>query len=407
MLLLLLLAVIVGIASGFLGTLLVFFLHFIQRTAYQYSLHSLSNSATFLTGVSFASPERRVLVLGLCGLIAGVGWWVLYRFGKTLVSIETALKSKKPNMPILSTTLHALLQIITVGLGSPLGREGAPREVSAIFANWLAIKMRLHETQIKTLLACGAGAGLAAVYNIPLAGAAFILEVLLRKYNGFTVLLALSTSIIAVFISWIGLGNHLEYTLPTTLVVTPSLVIWSILTSPFFGFIANRFHQITKKAQDKAPKDAHLIITCFINFLVIGCLAIYLPELLGNGKNLAQLQFNDAVGIGATTMIFLLRIAIVWSSLRTGARGGLLTPSLANGALLAVILGGLWNILWPGTPLSAFAVVGAASFLAVAQRMPITAIFIIFELTHISFAFFIPLFCSITCSYLVFKWWKK
>ncbi|MCZ7019490.1 chloride channel protein, partial [Salmonella enterica] len=84
---------------------------------------------TFLWGVTAAAPERRLLVLVVCGLVAGLGWWTIYRYGRPLVSIKQAVSEKMPIMPPKTTLAHAVLQIITVALGSPLGREVAPREV--------------------------------------------------------------------------------------------------------------------------------------------------------------------------------------------------------------------------------------------------------------------------------------
>lgn len=172
----------VGISSGMLGMTLALILHYIQHIAYGYSpLHIISNES-FLEGVRASSPERRIIILMLCGLIAGIGWAAIYQLGKPLVSIAEALKTNK-TMPIISTTFHALLQIITIALGSPLGREVAPREISAVFATLLSKKAGLCITETKIMLACGAGAGLAAVYNVPLGGAVFVLEVLLCTLN--------------------------------------------------------------------------------------------------------------------------------------------------------------------------------------------------------------------------------
>ncbi len=86
-------------------------------------------------------------------------------------------------MPILTTAVHAVLQILTVALGSPLGREVAPREIGAIFAGWLAHRAGLSVREQQVMVACGAGAGLAAVYNVPLGGALFVLEVLLGTFS--------------------------------------------------------------------------------------------------------------------------------------------------------------------------------------------------------------------------------
>jgi H+/Cl- antiporter ClcA len=93
-----------------------------------------------------------------------------------------------------------------------------------------------------------------------------------------------------------------------------------------------------------------------------------------------------------------MKVVIVNASLRAGAQGGLLTPGLTLGALLAVILGGVWSLLWPGIPLGAFAIVGAAAFLATSMNMPITAIVLIAEFTRIDHDLLFPVLAAVAGS---------
>lgn len=391
-----LVTVVVGIVSGLLGMALALLLHYIQHLAFGYSpLHIIDNES-FFEGVGASSPQRRVVILLACGLIAGFGWAAIYRFGKPLVSIAEAIKTGK-TMPTGSTILHALLQIITIAMGSPLGREVAPREVSAVFASWFSSKAGLSPEELKIFLACGAGAGLAAVYNVPLGGAIFVLEVLLCSFSRSVIILALTTSAIAVVVSWWGLGNVPLYHVPE-LTSNFSLIIWALVTGPVFGFAAFWFIQISIIARSKAPRNWMLIVSCMLNFLIIGLLAIWFPSLLGNGKSLAQVEFSNSAGMGLSMVLLLLRCAIVWSSLRAGAQGGLLTPSLANGALMGIVFGGLWSLLFPALPVEAFAIIGATAFLAAAQKMPLTAIILIFELTRVDLSFLIPMMLAVAGS---------
>lgn len=333
-------------------------------------------------------------------------FWLVgsFRYGSPLVSIANAIKSPRPYMPIKTTLVHVLLQIITVALGSPMGREVAPREFGATFACWLTNKMKLHPKESQILVACAAGAGLAAVYNVPFGGAMFTLEVLLNSFHWFAVIPAITTSAIAVVISWIGLGTQSLYHIPN-LRLDPSIVIWAILSGPIFGFSAYWFKVITNRAQSRAPRNWKIIVSCLFNFFIIGLLAIYFPEIIGNGRSAAQLGFDgNILGLGIAVAILILRILIVCTSVQAGASGGLLTPSLANGALMAVVLGILWSYLLPGVPISisAFAVIGGAAFLAAAQKMPITAIILIIEFTGINFSFFIPILFAVAGSVSMF-----
>ncbi len=400
-----LITIAVGVGSGLLGMSLALLLHYIQHIAYGYSPHHIISDESFLEGVSASSSERRIAILALCGLIAGFGWAAIYHFGKPLVSIAETLKSNK-TMPIVTTTLHALLQIITIALGSPLGREVAPREICAVFASWLSSKAGLNTRETKILLACGAGAGLAAVYNVPFGSAVFVLEVLLCTFSWSIAIPALTTSAIAVVVSWWGLGNEPLYHVPN-LTLNYSLIIWSIISGPIFGITAFWFIQIATIARSKAQHNWKIIGSCILNFLMIGCLAVYFPSLLGNGKSPIQMEFSNYLGIGLSALLLVLRCVVTWSSLRAGAQGGLLTPSLANGALLGTVLGGLWNLLIPSSSLEAYAVIGATAFLAAAQKMPLTAIILIFEFTHVNLNFLIPLMLAVAGSVSMFYRYKN
>ena len=401
-----LVTVVVGITAGLSGMFLVLLLHYIQHIAYGYSSDFIVGNESFLEGVRASSASRRVIVLTVCGLIAGFGWWALNRYGKPIVSLATVVKSNKPHMPVVTTTIHVLLQIITIALGSPLGREVAPREFSALFVGRIAYNAGLSLKETQLMLACGAGAALAAVYNVPLGGALFALEVLLCTFRWSALIPALASSAIAVVVSWIGLGNEPQYHTPNY-PIGYALMTWSIVAGPIFGLSAYWFIQITTSARNKAPRNIQLPLLCLLNFMFIGLLAIYFPSLLGNGKSPAQLEFNEAIGLGLTTILLLLHTLVTWSSLRAGAKGGLLTPSLANGALLAVLLGWFWNGLWPGSPLGAFALIGATAFLAAAQKMPLTAIVLMFEFTGINIHFLIPLVFAVAGSVTTFNLCKN
>jgi len=112
-------------------------------------------------------------------------------------------------------------------------------------------------------------------------------------------------------------------------------------------------------ARAHAPKNWRLAIWCAVVFPSIGLLAIRFPQLLGNGKGLAQAGFENDIGLALAATLLLLRLLVIIGALRAGAAGGLLTPGLSTGGLLGIILGSFWNHAWPGGSLGAFAIVGA------------------------------------------------
>jgi H+/Cl- antiporter ClcA len=387
----------VGVGAGVGGMCLGLLLHFIQHWAYGYSMHRLLSMQSFLQGVTASTPERRVIALLICGCVAGLGWWALYRYARPLVSVPKALKSDDPRTPIFVTIANALLQIITVGLGSPLGREGAPREVGATLAGWLSHRIGLTPQESRVMVACGAGAGLAAVYNVPLSGTLFTLEVLLGTFATAAAIPALLTSVIAATVAWIGLGNDAQYNVPV-FELSDSLMAWSILIGPIFGFAAYGFSRLEQSARRNAPHDWRLIPGCLLAFLIIGLAAIFYPQLLGNGKGPIQLGFNDDVSLQLAATLLVLKLLALLVSLRAGANGGLLTPGMSLGAMLAIVLGGLWNHAFPIVPLSAYAIVGAAAFLAASMRMPLTAIVMAVELTHVDHDYLFPVVFAVAGS---------
>ena len=387
----------VGVASGLGGMALGLLLHLVQHVAFGY--HEGQN---FLTGVTEASPLRRLAALAICGVIAAAGRWAICRWGRPLVSITQAIDTQAigkdaPPMPWLETIAHDVVQIVTVALGSPLGREVAPRELGALLAGWVADRAALSAKMRRILIACGAGAGLAAVYNVPLGGALFTLEGLLVSFAPEALIPALATSGIAAVVAWVGLGNQTPYVLPA-MTMSPTLLAWAVVAGPLLGVGAYGFTRLALMARKAAPSDARLFLWCLPVFAGIGLLAMRFPELLGNGKALVELGYAGETGLALAATLLVLRTLSTAGALRAGGQGGLLTPALATGAMLAIMLGGGWSLAWPGVPLGAFALVGSAAFLASSMRMPITAMVLVIEFTRIGHDFWFSIAMAVAGS---------
>jgi H+/Cl- antiporter ClcA len=247
------------------------------------------------------------------------------------------------------------------------------------------------------MIACGAGAGLAAVYNVPLGGTLFTLEVLLGTFSLPASVAAIATCVIAALVAQLGLGDGLQYSVPP-LAISSSVIVWSLLAGPLVGAGAYLFVRVTDAARARAPKGWRLAVWCSLVFPIIGLLAAPFPQLLGNGKGLAQAGFDNAVGLTLAATLLLLKVVVLAASLRAGAEGGLLTPGLSIGALLGIILGTFWNHIWPTGSLADFAIIGGAAFLAASMKMPLTAIVLTVEFTGIGQTFLIPLSLAVAGS---------
>ena len=109
-------------------------------------------------------------------LWAGIGWVLIHRYGGKLVEVKDAVKDVTKEMPPVTTLIHSTLQIITVAMGSPLGREVAPREATSALITWVMRYVKLTNENRSLLIACASGAGLAAVYNSPVSATYFRLN---------------------------------------------------------------------------------------------------------------------------------------------------------------------------------------------------------------------------------------
>jgi len=240
--------VLTGLLAGLSGMVLALILHAIQHLAFGYSPGQIVSAESFLQGVTDSSWPRRFSAIVAGGAIAGFGWWLLGRYGQKRVSIASAVANPAVPMPACTTTIHALLQIVTVALGSPLGREVAPREMGALGAGMVARKLGLMADETRTLVACGAGAGLAAVYNVPLAGALFSLEVMLLSFSWEKTLAAIITSAIAAWTATLGLGEESQYHF-TSDILPHSFLWWAIIAGPILGAGAWLFRKATSTAR--------------------------------------------------------------------------------------------------------------------------------------------------------------
>ena len=384
----LLVAVATGVAAGVGGVLLTLLLHLVQHLAFGYT------EDTFLVGVQRASGLRRVTAMALGGALVGTGWWALRRWAPPVLPIDRAVADPAVSLPVRASAADAGLQILAVGCGASLGREGAPRLVGAAAAGWLAGRAGLDADARRTLVACGAGAGLAAVYNVPISGALFALEALLVSFAARQAVPALVSAAVAAGVALPVLSGRPTYQLPA-LLLSPSLLVWSLLIGPVAAAVAAGLVTGAARARSLSPSGWRLPIGTTLVFAAVGALSIRFPQLLGNGKGAAQLAFDGFVGLALAAALVVLKPLVTVACLASGATGGLLTPAFATGALLGALTGGAWSLLWPGTPLVAFALVAATAVLSISLRAPFCAITLALELTHTGLALAIPLVLAV------------
>lgn len=367
---------VLGLVTGVAASALMGLLHLVEHIAYGY------RSGPFLDGVEAAAPWRRVASLQVAAVLVAGGVALLGRLpasGGTEVSEAVWLEGGR--IAVLPSLARAVLSIVTVGLGVSLGREAAPQLAGAAGASWLSEWAGLPVWQRRLLVASGAGAGFAAVYNVPLGGALFALEVLLGTVALPLVLPALATSVIATTVAWITLGTGPTYRLPNY-TVHPEQLAWAVLAGPLIGLAAIAWVRLIAGAADLRPRGWGRYVAPFGVFLALGLLAIPYPQLLGNGKGVVQLDAVGGLTLGLACVLLVLKPLATAGCLAAGSPGGLFTPTLTIGVLLAGVLGSLWSHLWPGATLGSYAIIGGGAFLAAAMQGPLSGLVLILELTR-------------------------
>jgi CIC family chloride channel protein len=382
--------ILTGLAAGAGAALLTLLFKAAQELAW-----GAAEPSELFEAARQASPARHVVLLLAAGLATGLGQWLLRRLTSgNGIEITAAIWFEAGRLPTLRTLGSAVLSIVIVGMGAPLGREGAPKQFGAVFGNLASSLQRLSDEERRLMVAIGAGAGMAAVYSVPLGGALFALEVLRGALALRLVVPALAASLIAVKAASLVVPNEPLYAIPVY-AVPADVYLWAVIASPFIGLGSVAFVRAIAWADRARPSGWRRLIAPPAVLVVVGLLSIDFPELLGNGQDLAQALFLHPLAPLALAALLLLRPLATVASAASGAPGGLFTPSLAAGALIGSALGALWLQVHPGGEIGLFALLGAGAMLSATTQGPLSSLVLMMELTGQARAFALPMLTAI------------
>jgi H+/Cl- antiporter ClcA len=367
--------VIVGLLAGLAGAATTQLLHAVEHLTYHYTF------GTLLSGVGGSSPVRRAVGPMIGGALAGFGWWMLRR-RTTVPPLAETIASHRP-IPRVSMSIDAGLQVLLVGTGASLGREGAPRQLAAALGDFGTTRLALTARDREILLSCAAGAGLGAVYSVPLGGALFAAQILLGSWHPRVVGTALITSSLAVAVA--APVTHLEHALSWPDEKTSYLFAFLALAiAPLAVAIGLAFDRVMAGARPKVQYRSWILIPAIAAAgLLVGVCSIWYPELPGNGRSILTVAVDTEMTLGTAWVILLLKPIVTAVFLRAGAVGGLLTPALATGAATgSVVALALNEFAGTNIGVSALALTSAAGVLAITQRSPLFAALFVWELAH-------------------------
>lgn len=375
-----------GVATGLFGDLLMWILALFERLAFHYRTGSYQNAVAAVSG------ERRVGSIVLAGVIGAVSWYLIRRYLKNeKAEIDQAVWRDDGELSIRRSFLSSIVSEVVIGMGASVGREAAPKLMGgasgSVISGWFGLTL----AQRRLLVACGGGAGLAAVYNVPLGGALFTAEVLYGSLTLPVVLPALATSMIATFVAWVYLPSSATYTDIPRYHFSASLMTWSVFAGLVIGVLAVFYVRMIGWVSHHRVRGARILWVMPLAFLVVGIVGLWYPQMFGNGKDMAHEAF---LGVGSVVLLFALfalKPFVTALTLGSGASGGVFTPFLSTGAVLGGFLGAVWTQFWPGSPVGAFALVGAAAMIGASMQAPLAGLVLVMELTHGGFAIMIPM----------------
>ena len=277
--------------------------------------------------------------------------------------------------------------VLGVGAGLSLGREGPTVQMGAAVGQLVADAVRLPPRLVPQLVSCGAGAGLAAAFNAPLAGFLFVLEELHREMSALT----FGGSLIAALLADI-IARSLTGSLPSfSIQGYPALPLMALPIAAAIGAIAGAigvaFNKGVLLAQSRALSITAVPRWALPGFAaaICGLIAWVMPEAVGGGHSTAEslLAGNLQMGAAALLLLFLIKFGATLLSYASGAPGGIFAPMLLLGAIAGSLagrgVGYVWPSLGPYTP--ALAVLGMAAFFTGSVRAPLTGIVLILEMT--------------------------
>lgn len=280
--------------------------------------------------------------------------------------------------------VKALASAISIGTGGSVGREGPIVQIGSAFGSVIGQRLRLSAARIRTLVGCGAAAGIAGTFNAPIAGPLFAAEVILGDFGVPQFSPVVISSVVSTIISRHYLGDMPAFIMPSYELISHYELLPYALLGLLAAVIGVTFSRLVYKTEDffdelKIPGFTKPLV----GGLLVGTLGIWFPHIFGVGYDAIDLALAEKMsGLFLLSLIFV-KLAATSISLGAGGSGGIFAPSLFLGAMTGGFLGTVVHQFWPSFTAGpgAYATVGMGALVSATTHAPLTAMIIIFEMT--------------------------
>ncbi|MBQ1708071.1 MAG: chloride channel protein [Bacteroidales bacterium] len=410
---LLLLAVLVGLLCGCAAILLKTLIHWIQ------------------TGLTswFRNPADGLLLL----VYPGVGMLLSMLFVRYILKddishgvtkVLQAVSKNESNIKAHNTWSSVAASAVTIGFGGSVGAEAPIVYSGAAIGSTVARWAGLSYKDMTMLLGCGAAAAIAGIFKAPLAGVLFTLEILLFNMSMNAILPLLLSSVTATVVTYIFMGNDVQFAGSIEAFRLGNIPFY-LLLGIFCGFMSLYFIRVTLKVEDRMRRFRNPFWRWAICALLLGVLIFLFPPLYGEGYHSLSLMLNNNPGAVSRAVfgdkllsnqwIFLLYFAAillfkVFATAFTNAGGGVggtFGPTLVSGGLAGFVVARLINLSGIAlVPEANFVLVGMGGLMAGVMQAPMTAIFLIAEITG-GYELLIPLIVTASVSYGTIRMFER
>ena len=397
LLLLAALAVLIGIVGG-IGAVL-----FRDLIGFVHNLLFLGKFAVHYDASRFTPPSPwgpfviLVPVVGAIGVTFLVTKFAPEAKGHGVPEVMDAIYYQRGRIRPIVAAIKSLASALAIGSGAAVGREGPIIQIGSAFGSTLGQIVRMSVGQRITLVAAGAGAGIAATFNTPIGGVLFATELMLPEISVNTFLpVALATGT-ATFIGRMFFGAQPAFAVPANLAVLPNtlgsgllLLLYAVLGA-ITGVAAAGFIKGLHFAENLFDRIRGPYVRHITGMLLIGVLIYVLRRTAGHyyvegvGYSTIQATLGEQfTGAAFLLLLFFCKLAATSVSLGSGSSGGIFSPSLFMGATLGGCFGAIVNALAVGAPVSvpAFAMVGMGAMVGGGTGAAMTAVTMIFEMTR-------------------------
>jgi chloride channel protein, CIC family len=390
------LGIIVGVAGGFGAVGFRYLINFFQTISY--------GSADELLGVVVSIPwYYRIAIPAIGGLIVGP---IVYFFAREAkghgvpeVMYSVALQRGIIRKRIVA--IKALVSAVCIGTGGSVGREGPIVQIGSAVGSTLGQLFKVSGSRMRTMVGCGAAAGIAATFNAPIAGSIFAIEIILGEFEIASFSPIVISAVSATAISRHFLGDVPAFILPVYILHSPlEFPLYAIL-GVLCALVAVAFTLFLYRAEDawdaiKFPE----YLKAVLGGLMMGTMGLVFPQVLGVGYGAIDLALMVKLSWWFMALLALFKILATSITIGSGGSGGIFAPSLFMGAMAGGAFGAIAHHFFPSVAVSAgaYAVVGMGAVVAATTHGPLQAILIIFEMTG-DYKIILPLMvtCIISC----------